>query len=60
MACYTFLEILIYYDIRWSLFYFINLSVKFLLWIVCVSDYSVDYFHKNPERNISVVIQLLS
>jgi len=37
-----------------------NFSVKFLLWIVCVSGYSVDYFHKNPERNISVVIQLLS
>jgi len=25
-----------------------------------VSGYSVDYFHKNPERNISVVTQLLS
>jgi len=36
------------------------LSVKFLIWIVCVSGYSVDYFHKNPKRNISVVIQLLS
>jgi len=24
-----------------------------------VSGYSVYYFHKNPERNISVVIQLL-
>jgi len=37
-----------------------NLSVKFLLWIVCVSGYSVNYFLKNPERNVSVVIQLLS
>jgi len=36
-----------------------NISVKFLLWIVCVSGNSVNYFHKNPERNISVV-QLLS
>jgi len=31
-----------------------------LLWIVYVPGYSVDYFHKNSERNISVVIQLLS
>jgi len=37
-----------------------NLSIKFLLWIVCVSGYTVYYFHKNPERNISIVMQLLS
>jgi len=35
-------------------------AIFILLWIVCVSGYSVDYFHKNPERHISVVIQLLS
>jgi len=33
-----------------------NLSIKFLLWIVYVLGYSVDYFHKNSERNITVVI----
>jgi len=26
---------------------------NFLLWIVYVSGYSVDYFHKKSERNIS-------
>jgi len=36
-----------------------NLSVKFLLWSVYVSGYSVDYFHKNSERVIGVIIQLL-
>jgi len=30
-----------------------------LLWIVYVPGYSVDYFHKNSEPNISVVIQTL-
>jgi len=37
-----------------------NLSVKFLLWIFCFPGYSADYFHKNSECNISVVLQLLS
>jgi len=34
-------------------------TVKFLLWIVYLPDSSVDYFHKNFERKVSVVIQLL-
>jgi len=34
--------------------------LNFVLWIVHVSSYSVDYFHKNYERNISVIIKLLS
>jgi len=29
------------------------LSVKFLLWMVYVPGYSVDYFHKNSECIIS-------
>jgi len=33
-----------------------NLSVKFLSWIVYVPGYDVDYFHKNSERNLSVVL----
>jgi len=56
---YTFLQILIYYYIRWSLFVKAILSVEILLWIVCVSGYSVDCFRKNPERNISVIIHCL-
>jgi len=32
---------------------------KFLLCIVYVPRYSVDYFHKNSERNVGVVMQLL-
>jgi len=39
--------------------YWGNLTVQFLLWIICVLGF-VDYFHKNSERKISVVIQLLS
>jgi len=31
-------------------------SVKFLLWIVSAPGYSVDYFEKNSEGTISVVI----
>jgi len=41
----SFLQILIYYDIHWSLL-LKQLSFKFLLWIVCVSGYSVEYFHR--------------
>jgi len=37
-----------------------NLSVKSLLWIVHVPGYSVDYFYKNSEHNITGAIQLLS
>jgi len=37
-----------------------NLSVKFLLWIVYMPSYRVDYFNKNSKRNISFEIQLLS
>jgi len=32
----------------------------FLLRIVYVPGYSVDYLHNNSERNISVVMQLLN
>jgi len=37
------LEILIYYDNRWRLLVK-NLSVEFLLWIVYVPGYSLNYF----------------
>jgi len=37
-----------------------NVSVKFLLWIIYVPGYSVDYIHKNSERNICVTIQWLN
>jgi len=30
--------------------------LNFVLWIVYVPSYSVDYFHKNSERTISVGI----
>ena len=36
-----------------------NFSVKFLLWIVYVPGYSVDYFHQNTERIISVIMHFL-
>jgi len=51
------LQILIYYDNRWRLLLKAIYPLNFVLWIVYVPGYSVDYFHKNSERNISVVIQ---
>jgi len=47
-----FLQILSYYDNRWKLL-LKQLSVEFLLWVVCVPRYSVGYF-RAPELSFSM------
>jgi len=58
--CYDLLVLanLIYYDSR-LLLLLNNFPTNSLLWIIYVLGYSVDYFHKNSERNVGVILQLL-